>query len=208
MWLRGVAHRDQCIQTAQPACSITRAGVLFFAMNTRIALLIPLAVALAGCESMSVSECRVADWTRVGMADGSAGVSEQRIASYTEDCGKAGVMPNAQAYRRGWDAGIVQFCTPANGWREGVQGNSGKASVCQGQAGFAGFSHYLDLGMQVHRMQELLQRNGQESSRLQARLEASKSDEEKKNLREDLRHIDREQFRLRSLLMRQQMLAP
>jgi hypothetical protein len=177
-------------------------------MNTRIALLIPLAVALAGCESMSVSECKVADWTRVGMADGSTGVGAQRIADYSEDCGKAGIVPNAQAYRRGWDAGIVQFCTPANGWREGVQGNSGKASVCQGQAGFAGFSHYLDLGMQVHRMQEMLQRNGQESSRLQARLEASKSDEEKKNLREELRHNDRENLRLRKLLTQQQMLAP
>ena len=89
-----------------------------------------------------------------------------------------------------------------------MQGNSGKASVCQGQAGFAGFSHYLDLGMQVHRMQELLHRNAQESSRLQARLEASKSDEEKKNLREDLRHLDREHFRLRRLLIQQQMLSP
>lgn len=177
-------------------------------MNVRIALLIPLAIALAGCESMSVSECKVADWTRVGMSDGSTGVSERRIADYSEDCAKAGVVPNAQAYRRGWDAGIVQFCTPANGWREGVQGNSGKTSVCQGQAGFAGFSHYLDLGMQVHRMQELLQRNGQESSRLQGRLEASKNDDEKKQLRENLRHLDREQSRLRRLLMQQQMLAP
>jgi len=175
---------------------------------TRTALLMLAAIALSGCESMSVSECKVADWTRVGMADGSTGVSDRRIADYTEDCGKAGVVPNAQAYRRGWDAGIVQFCTPANGWREGVAGNSGKASVCQGQAGYAGFSHYLELGMQVHRMQEMLQHNAQESNRLQARLEASKSDEEKKNLREDLRHVDREQLRLRRLLTQQQMLAP
>ena len=177
-------------------------------MNTRIIWLIPLAIALAGCESMSVSECKVADWGRVGFADGMRGESDRRIADYTEDCGKAGIVPNAQAYRYGWDQGIVGFCTPANGWREGVAGNSGKASVCQGQAGYAGFSHYLELGMQVHRMQELLQRNGQESSRLQARLEAAKSDEERKNLREDLRHVDREQLRLRRLLMQQQMLAP
>lgn len=174
----------------------------------RYAVPLLVALALAGCESMSVSECKVADWTRVGMADGATGVNVQRIADYTEDCGKAGIVPNAQAYRRGWDAGIVQFCTPANGWREGVAGNSGKASVCQGQAGYAGFSHYLDLGMQVHRMQEMLQHNAQESNRLQARLEASKSDEEKKNLREDLRHVDREQLRLRRLLTQQQMLAP
>ncbi len=172
------------------------------------ALLLLSTLTLAGCESMSVSECKVADWGRVGFADGAQGVSESRVADYTEDCGKVGIVPNAQLYRYGWDQGIKNFCTPANGWRQGIQGNSGKALVCQGQAGFAGFSHYLEAGLQVHRMQELLQRNAQESSRLQARLEASKSDDEKKRLRNDMHHLDREHFRLRNQLTQQQMLAP
>lgn len=167
-----------------------------------------VALILVGCESMSQTECKIADWGRVGLTDGSTGVSDRRIADYTEDCGKAGVVPNAQAYRRGWDAGIVQYCTPANGWREGVQGNYGKSSVCQGQVGYAGFAHYFEAGMQVHRVQDQLQRNGQESSRLQARLEESKNDEEKKHLRENLRHLDRENFRLRNQLTQQQLLAP
>ena len=174
----------------------------------RRTVLILVALALAGCESMSVSECKVADWGRVGFADGSRGESDRRIADYTEDCGKAGIVPNAQAYRYGWDQGIGNFCTPANGWREGMQGNSGKASVCQGQAGFAGFASFLQAGLQVHNTQSQMQRNARESEYLQKRLEDSKSDEEKKNLRNDLRHIDREQFRLRSQLIYQQMLGP
>lgn len=171
-------------------------------------LLVIASLLLVGCESMSPSECKVADWGRVGHADGTRGESERRIADYTEDCGKVGVVPNAQLYRYGWDQGIVNFCTPANGWREGLQGNSGKASVCQGQAGYPGFARYLDAGLQVHNTQSLMQRNARESERLQRRLEESKNDEEKKNLRNELRHIDREQFRLRNQLTLQQMQGP
>lgn len=179
-------------------------------MKTRSALLLPLlaSLLLAGCESMSPAECKVADWGRVGHADGTRGESDRRIADYTEDCGKVGVVPNAQLYRYGWDQGIVNFCTPANGWREGLQGNSGKASVCQGQAGYPGFARYLEAGLQVHNTQAQMQRNTRESERLQRRLEESKSDEEKKSIRNELRHIDREQFRLRNQLTQQQMLGP
>ena len=173
-----------------------------------VLLLLPIALLLAGCESMSVSECKVADWARVGMADGARGGDERRIAAYTEDCGKVGIVPNAAAYRRGWDTGIVQFCTPANGWREGTQGHAGKASVCQGQAGFAGFARYLEAGLQVHRTQERMQRNASESERLQKKLEESKSDDEKKDLRSDLRQLDHDQVRLRKVLTEQQLLGP
>ena len=171
-------------------------------------LLLLAALILTGCESMTVSECKVADWSRVGAADGAKGESDRRIADYTEDCGKAGIVPNAKAYRRGWDAGIVQFCIPVNGWREGIQGHSGKASVCQGQAGYGWFSRYLAAGLQVHNTQSQMQRNSRESERLQKRLEESKNDEEKKNLRNDLRYIDRDQLRLRSQLTQQQMMGP
>ena len=171
-------------------------------------LLILLSLALAGCESMTVSECQVADWGRVGFNDAAAGVSENRLAAYTEDCGKAGVQPNVPAYRQGWDTGIVRFCTAANGWREGLQGNSGKAAVCQGQQGYEAFVRYLDAGLQVHRSNEHLRQNAAETRRLQKRLEASTSDGEKKRLREELHDIDREQYHLRGQLGLQQMQAP
>jgi hypothetical protein len=175
----------------------------------KLSLLISaLVFTLAGCESMSVSECKVADWGRVGFADGSRGVAESRLAAYTEDCGKAGVHPNPVAYRQGWDAGILQFCTAANGWREGMQGNSGKAAVCQGRPGFEAFSRYLEAGLQVHRTSERMRENTNQINRLQKRHEESKSDEEKRRLRNELHDIDHEQYRLRGLMSQQQMLAP
>ena len=122
---------------------------------------------LSGCESMSVSECRVADWSRVGFNDGAAGTAETRIADYTEDCGKAGVTANATAYRQGWDSGIQRYCTAANGWREGVQGRSGKDSVCVGQPGHSGFSRFLESGLRVYRTQEQISRNSSEIGRME-----------------------------------------
>ncbi len=171
-------------------------------------LLLALLVLLAGCESMSKEECRVADWQRVGFKDGASGESERRLAAYTEDCGEAGVQPDAQAYRRGWDSGIQRFCTAANGWREGVQGHSGKNAVCQAQPGYEAFTRYLDAGLQVYRTSEQMRQNDHEINRLQKRLEAGGSDDEKKRIREALRDLDRQQFYLRATLAQQQMLAP
>lgn len=178
-------------------------------MNKFRLLLILGALALAGCETMTVSECQVADWGRVGFADGSRGDSESRLAAHSESCAKAGVRPNAQAYRQGWDAGILRFCTGTNGWREGMQGNSGRASVCRGQPGNEAFTHYLNAGLQVHRTQSLMRQNDAQANRLQKQLEDPATDDKKKrSLRDELRSIDRDQQRLRHVLAQQQMLAP
>ena len=165
-------------------------------------------VALGGCESMSVSECKVADWSRVGFTDGASGAPESKLADYTQDCGKAGIVPSARAYRQGWDSGIQRYCTAANGWREGVQGHSGKQSVCQGQQGYRGFSRYLESGLQVYGTQERIKRNSSDISRLEKELSNATKDEDKKRLRELLRDLDYSQSRLRNLLSEQQQLAP
>ena len=176
--------------------------------TTVIAGSLMLAALLAGCESMSESQCRVADWQRVGLTDGAQGVPESRLANYAEDCGKIGVHPNAVAYRQGWDAGIVKFCTAANGWRQGLEGHNGKELVCVGQAGYALFSHNLLAGLQVYRTSEQIQRNDQEINRLQKRLEKADDDKERRDLRNELHELDHEQFRLRIQLGKQQSLAP
>lgn len=171
-----------------------------------------LVLSLSGCESMSPSQCRMADWARQGYQDGSHGENPNRIADYAEDCGKIGVQPNPMEYRRGWDAGIVQFCTPQNGWSQGLQGNSYKESACQGQMGNPQFMYYFKIGMDAYRTKGQIEKNNQETHRLQKRLEGvkphPKADEERRKIREEMRHIDREQFRLRDLLSQQQRYAP
>jgi hypothetical protein len=169
-------------------------------------------VSLSGCESMSPSQCRMADWARQGYQDGLRGESQNRIADYAEDCGKVGIQPNPMEYRRGWDSGIVQFCTPHNGWAQGLQGNSYKENACQGQVGNPQFSYYFKIGMDAHRTQKQIDTNNHETHRLQRRLNevkpSPKADEERRRIREDLRRLDHDQFRLRDLLSQQQRYAP
>ncbi len=177
-------------------------------INLRVLCLALLLLALAGCESMSESECKVADWGRTGFNDGARGESERRLADYTQDCGKIGIRPNAQAYRQGWDAGIQRFCTAANGWREGVAGHEYQETVCIGQPGFQVFSRYLSDGMQVYHTSQQISSNTQEANRLQKKLESKISDDEKKQIRRQLQDIDRDQYHLRRRLDQQRQMAP
>jgi hypothetical protein len=167
------------------------------------------ALVLGGCASMSESQCLVADWQRVGFADGAAGIGETRLAEYVTDCGKIGITPNAAAYLRGRDEGIVGFCRPANGWREGVLGHAGKEIACRGQPGYERFARNLQAGLQLYRINEQIQQNQQEIYRLQTRLENSAtSDTDKAWIRNTLSQLDLEQHRLRSQYHQQRLLAP
>ncbi len=170
--------------------------------------LVLLAALLGGCESMSESECRAADWGRVGFKDGAAGVAEQRLAAYTEDCGKIGVRPDSRAYRQGWDTGIQRYCTAANGWRAGTEGQESKSQVCVGQAGESEFSRYLNAGLQVYRTNQQIQDNSREIDRLQKLLNKANSDDERRRLRRQLQQIDNDQYRLRILLGQHQLMMP
>jgi len=177
-------------------------------MLTRLTIGLVITLGLGGCASMSESQCKVADWGRVGLTDGASGAPEGRLADYTEDCGKIGVVPNAQAYRQAWDVGIQRFCTAGNGWREGLEGHAGKAQVCVGQAGHEAFSRYLNAGLQVYRTKEKMRENTQETNRLQKQLESSAVDEEKRQIRRKLQDLDRDQFYLRGVMGQQQLMAP
>lgn len=163
---------------------------------------------LAGCASMSESECRVADWGRVGLADGAGGVPQGRLASYVEDCGKIGVQPVADAYTQGWNAGITHFCTPINGWRAGLAGDSFRAQVCLGQPGYEGFAHYLGAGLRVYEIQSRLNHNEGELRRLQHALGEVKTDGERQRIRSLMHRIDGDQFHLRSMLGLQRLNGP
>jgi len=163
---------------------------------------------LSGCVSMTETQCQVADWQRVGFADGASGLPESRLADYRNDCAKVGIEPDAQAYRQGWDAGIVRFCTPANAWREGTLGHFQVGAVCRAQADAERFNYYLQAGLELHRTNEKIRANNREIRHLQALLDAATNDDDKKRLRLELQTLDWEQSRLRSLVNQQRLLGP
>lgn len=98
-------------------------------LTVRPALLACIALALAGCASMSKDECRAIDWRTAGYEDGATGQGIERLSSRRQACAKHGVVPDLDAYRLGREEGLLEFCQPANGFRVGAVGR-GYSGAC------------------------------------------------------------------------------
>lgn len=79
---------------------------------------------LGSCATMSAEQCQAGDWSGQGYADGVAGLTMSRLNDHAEACAKHGVTPDAAAYGAGREQGLVQYCTPERGFREGRTGVS------------------------------------------------------------------------------------
>ncbi|NBN65609.1 DUF2799 domain-containing protein [Microvirga tunisiensis] len=88
-----------------------------------------LALALAGCETVSKEQCQAGDWVALGRADGSVGHPAARIENIMKDCGRHGITPDPQAYYAGWQEGVQIYCTPMNGYNLGRNGTT-KSNIC------------------------------------------------------------------------------
>ena len=166
-----------------------------------------VALALSGCATLNENECRTADWGRLGQQDGTNGHTESRLADHAEACNKIGILPNATAWRTGWDQGVQSYCTPAVGWREGLAGR-GYNGVCRARGTEAGFLQAYQLGSDTHRLQNRIEQNNQELRRLEGQLRNAPSDETRRRLRDRMHELDHEQHHLRHQLGLLQLSTP
>lgn len=123
-------------------------------MTVRAATL-ALALAICGCATMNKEECLTVDWRTVGYEDGAAGYSGDRIGQHRKACAKHGVTPNLAEYQHGRDAGLREWCVPANGFRLGAQGSS-YSGLCPADLDGAFVSAY-ESGRHLYTLQSRLQ---------------------------------------------------
>lgn len=90
----------------------------------RVVATLTLTLALGGCATLSKEECLTVDWRTIGYEDGAAGYAADRIGQHRKACAKHGVTPDLDEYQRGREAGLREYCVPANGFRLGAQGGS------------------------------------------------------------------------------------
>jgi hypothetical protein len=107
-----------------------------------------LAMALAGCASMSKDECLTVDWRTVGYEDGAAGRSGEAIGQRRKACAAAGVRPDLDAYRAGRADGLREYCQPENGYRVGAAGGV-YGGFCPADLASA-FSQAYETGRELH----------------------------------------------------------
>ncbi|WP_313072366.1 DUF2799 domain-containing protein [Melaminivora sp.] len=155
---------------------------------TRLALLAG-ALLLGGCAAMSEEECRSANWFDRGQRDALSGHSRSYLGDIREACAKARVVPDAAQYYDGWNRGIVQFCTPANGARWGREGRS-YSNSCPAELE-AGFAQRYHEGRRVWNAEQNLKRLQNELNDKQRALDKASKDSERAELRRQLRDLDR-----------------
>jgi hypothetical protein len=161
---------------------------------------------LAGCSSMSKSECERADWQRRGSEDGRAGYPSNYIAEHREACGKVGIQPDEARWRVGWSQGIVSYCTPDSAWNSGVN-NRTYYGVCA-DLNEATFLRYHRAGQLVYRARQELNQTQTRMSKLEEDLKKATKDDDRRRLRDDLGRAERERNRLTALIVTLELAGP
>ena len=101
---------------------------------------------------MTPDECLNADWRTVGYEDGVRGIGGDGIQRHRRACAKVDVVPDFDAYQRGREEGLRQFCRPAKGY---ALGRSGRAyqGVCPDDLEPAFLDGYDD-GLAIYRLEQ------------------------------------------------------
>lgn len=89
--------------------------------RTASAILIGSGVLIAGCASVTPEECTRGDWTQIGYRDGSTGAAADILARHESACAEVGTKPNINAWKVGYDRGVLVYCTPDNGFEVGLR---------------------------------------------------------------------------------------
>ena len=84
---------------------------------------------LAGCATLSESQCIASDWQSIGYRDGMKGAHHSQLLKHQNACVKHGGVPDRTVYMEGWNAGVAQYCQPQNGFAVGEQGST-YTNVC------------------------------------------------------------------------------
>ncbi len=95
-------------------------------------LSVPLAAlaVLAGCASLSETDCRQGAWYEIGLADGARGQRSSYVFEHSKACAEFGITPDAQEWHQGREVGLRQYCTTAKAYDIGTAGTR-LAPVCR-----------------------------------------------------------------------------
>ncbi|ATJ81331.1 DUF2799 domain-containing protein [Halomonas beimenensis] len=150
---------------------------------------------LSGCATLSEGECRTADWRQLGRQDGAQGQPRARLFEHRKACAEYGIAPDAEAYFTGRQRGLFDYCTPANGFRQGRRG-ARYQGVCPALLEPDFLERYRQ-GRALHEAEAALAGTEREIERAERRLFDEDTDaEQRRRLHRELRRLYRD-YRLR-----------
>jgi hypothetical protein len=101
------------------------------------------AFSVSSCATISEEECIAGSWEEIGFRDGENGKSRSKLADYAKTCVKYNVAPDRATYFRGYEQGLLRYCTYDKGFSSGEYGNSSNAE-CQSVPDNGYFAGYED----------------------------------------------------------------
>ncbi|MGE4131349.1 MAG: DUF2799 domain-containing protein [Bdellovibrionales bacterium] len=91
----------------------------------RITFLTICVIGLGACASKPEKPtCEARDWYELGRRDGAQGSSTEQLHRYATDCRKAAAAEWETMYTNGRNAGLVEYCSPDNGYELGRMGHT------------------------------------------------------------------------------------
>ncbi len=147
---------------------------------------------LGGCATIPEDQCGKVDWYELGIMDGRAGYAADRLERHREACAGVKIVPDEQRYGQGRRVGLADYCRPENAVREGLAGHAYR-DVCNDP-----FKRIYQAAYDVHSLKSRIDSNLDEVSRKEYELREKKSsDSRAKELRSEIRELDRRRESLR-----------
>ncbi len=169
--------------------------IKIFSCRILLSLVVALTALLSGCATMSADECKVANWSDVGLRDGIEGAALSKLDARVKDCAEAKVAVDTPRYLQARDQGLVQFCQIERAAPLGLKGGS-YSGVCP--VGIDGeFRRRFRLGRDVFDARQTVQNLESNINGAEDRLRFAPSDDERRRAREALRDLDFEIRRAR-----------
>ena len=166
------------------------------------------AVLLSGCATIPEDQCAKTDWYELGIKDGRAGYTADRLVQHRDACARAKVEPDETKYLQGRKAGLAEYCQPDNAIRDGLAGQDYRG-VCDAtfarnyRAAYRVFTLKTDIdgnrGAVSTREAEIRSDKTSDSRRTQLRSEIRELDRKRETLRDDLASAERELDRVRAM---------
>lgn len=145
-------------------------------------------VVLNGCASLTLEECRTADWRALGERDASRG-SPDRIADHLKSCQSHGLPVNVALYRQGYQTGLKGYCTKSRILSESIDGR-GEISQCPSALQPA-LQPYRDAGRTLYRAQSALEELDNKQQSLSLELEKKDlTESRRREIRREMRQND------------------
>ncbi len=155
-----------------------------------------LTLILTGCATLSREQCQRGDWYGLGVADGQLGQPASRIDQHQSACAEYGIAPDNRQYMEGRAQGLSTYCRLDNAFETGLRGQRYQGVCPPAVDGL--FDRYNASAYEVYRLRQELDSVDDQLTSLEYRLnDRSLSDEGRRQIRSDIRELDRHRDRLR-----------